>query len=524
MGESLKKLLDKDMRPILFYVMFFIFILGFSFAGLAYDFDYWARISVGKFFMQTGMVPKHDFFSYTPTHMWYDHEWGSGVVFYIINKLFSHTGTVILSAILVFLIFFFMSKTIKLRGVKTTHPYNFMYYFFAFITINYIVDQLIRCQLFSFMFFSIFLYCLELARKGNNKGLYTLPFLMLIWNNLHGGCAAGLGLIVIYAIGELLNKRSIRKYVVTFLFTFFVLPINPWGWDYLGFFISANTMNRAGIIEWYSLLSPQFGQYDYIEFLIYVFILFSTDLVITVKEIRSKTFVLDKTKYLALALILFESIKHIKLIPLGVITTGVFMYDNFYTVFNTITFNSVIKYAKIKDLMIYCIILIFAIVNINPSRFKPFLDWEKFPIKAVEFIKINHLEGNLLVNYGLGSFVGYKLYPHNKTFIDGRYEEVYDDYLLHVLFNYYELGRTWDKPLKEYPTKLVLAEKKYGVYNALLNEPGWAQIYSDESYAIFTKTNEVRKEYILPPTNLEYYQDHIFDTDMDFRGKKWQKK
>ena len=62
-----------------------------------------------------------------------------------------------------------------------------------------------RCQLFSFVFFSIFLYILEATRvKKATKLIWLLPFITIIWNNLHGGVVSGLGLIGMYFVGAIL--------------------------------------------------------------------------------------------------------------------------------------------------------------------------------------------------------------------------------------------------------------------------------------------------------------------------------
>ena len=70
-----------------------------------------------------------------------------------------------------------------------------------------------------------------------------------------------------------------------------------------------------------------------------------------------------------------------------------------------------------------------------------------YPVKEVEFIKQNHLNGKILVNFGLGSYVSYKLYPQNLIFMDGRYEEVYYDYMVPMLKNFYLANQNWDEIL-----------------------------------------------------------------------------
>ena len=78
-------------------------------------------------------VLKADFLSYTPVHTWWDHEWGSGVIFYFILKYLGPYYLIILQAILMFLIFFTASKIIKLR--TNYNPYNILFYFFTIMSV-----------------------------------------------------------------------------------------------------------------------------------------------------------------------------------------------------------------------------------------------------------------------------------------------------------------------------------------------------------------------------------------------------
>ena len=64
-----------------------------------------------------------------------------------------------------------------------------------------------------------------------------------------------------------------------------------------------------------------------------------------------------------------------------------------------------------------------------------------FPLKEVEFLKINNIKGNILVPFEMGSYVSYKLYPNNLIYMDGRYEEVYyPDTLEDLMEEYVEKG------------------------------------------------------------------------------------
>lgn len=509
--------MKKNLKPIIFYLTLFLCILAFNLMSDNYDYDLFARLIVGKCFVQTGQVLKHDFLSYTPTHLWYDHEWGSGVIFYLVQHFFSHVGLLLLQVIVVFLIFFIISKTVKIRGLTTTHPYNFLYYFVASSAFMQIYYQPVRCHIFSFLFFTLFLYILELSRKGENKPLIAIPFIMLVWNNIHGGCVSGLGLIAIYIIGELINRKPIKKYVLVFLASFLVLPINPWGADYLVFLLKANTMQRPSILEWQGIFYPLY-KYIYLEFKYFVSVLFLFELGYIIKSIKSKTFTFDATKYLTVAATLFLAIEHIKLIPLSVITISIFFYDDFYTFFNFISRNVFNKIAIYKDTLVYIIAFILLFINLKKAKFEPFLDFNKFPIMAIEFLRANNIKGNLLINFEHGSYASYKLYPNIKIYMDGRYEEVYDEEIKQMLDSFtFGEDIVRQELLKKFPPDLILIYKGFKVYPLLLKNPEWVQFFVDPNYALFIKANKVPKTYKIPSEDIQYYKKTLFDTNINFK-------
>lgn len=507
--------MSEKIKPISFYVIFFLFLLAFSTTAVDYDYDLWARLIAGMGFVQTGHVLKHDFLSYTPTHTWFDHEWGSSVIFYLTQHFFPYAGIIALQTILIFLTFFVITKFVELRGVKTTSAYNFLFYYFAFISMSQVLNNPIRCQLFSFLFFTIFLYILESARQGNNKMLWFTPLIMIIWNNLHGGCISGIGLILIYIIGEFFNRKPVKKYIYALIGTIIVLPINPWGFEYVKFLITANFMARPNITEWMGLFSKYYI-FKYMKFKIFASILLLTEFTVITRKIIEKKFDFDKTKFLVVTITIFLAVQHIKLIPLAVISMTCFFYDDFYTAFNTLTKNIFNKIANFKDTFIYILILIFAFANINSKIFKPLLSWSKYPLRAIEFIKINDIKGNLLTDFGYGSYASYKLYPNNKIFMDGRYEEVYYGFMMPYLTNFHVVKNNWYRLLELFPTDVVLLEKYYPVCKSLKTKKDWKQVFEDNKHVVFIKSKNTRKYYKTPSSDLNYYKKTLFDTKINF--------
>lgn len=510
--------MTEKLKPIIFYTTFFLFILAAGTISAGYDFDLWARLIAGMSVVQSGQVLKHDFLSYTPTHLWFDHEWGSGTVFYFFLHHFGAAGILILQTILVFLIFFTMTKIINLRGLKTTSAYNFIFYFFAFIAMAPIINEPVRSQLFTFLLFTVFLYILELARKGENRGLFVLAPIMIIWNNLHGGCISGIGLILLYVIGEFLNQNPVKKYIYSLVSTIIVLPINPWGFEYLKFLISANSMQRPDVSEWWGLFS-KYHILRFIKFKIFATVLVLSETVYCIKQAVYQKFVFDKTKFLILAATLFLAIQHVKLIPFFTIAATCFLYDDFYSAINFITSKFNNKIAIAKDVLIYTIILMFIFANLRTNAFGTFLTWNRYPLREVEFIKENNIKGNLLINFGQGSYASYKLYPQNKIFMDGRYEEVYYDGMVPMLKKFYLLNNGWDEVLTKFPPDVMVIEKVYPVYKKLKNLKEWKLVFEDKYFGVFVESKEAKNEYKIPPSNLNYYKKSLFDTDIKFMLK-----
>ena len=100
--------------------------------------------------------------------------------------------------------------------------------------------------------------------------------------------------------------------------------------------------------------------------------------------------------------------------------------------------------------------------------------------EALQFIKENKLSGNILVDMSYGSMFAYKLYPQNKIFMDGRYEEVYDPKLLLVMKDFFRAEG--EKPysiLTDYPIDIIVFKDGIkGKTQAKLQELKWRSIFT----------------------------------------------
>ncbi len=498
------------MNKTLFIITLFIMCIGLCALNCTPDIDIWARLIAGGYICENLAIPKTDFLSYSPTHIWYDHEWGASVIFYIIFKYFGSSGLIILKGLLVFTALFICYKTIDLRKPKTTVSYNILYYSIMFLAINRSLGAVIRCLLFTYIFFALYLYILERSRQNKNKSLIFLPVIMMFWCNIHGGFISGLGLILLYCLGELLNKRSIKKYLYALIGCLAVLFINPYGIEYVKFLFSAALMKREYITEWQS----PFIYKNLTLYIIYKLILIFVTITTLFKLIKNKISLkeIDITKILIILVTMCLSIKSLRHIPFFIICAGVFLYDDFYSIFKL---NTNKTFNLLKNVIIYFLIIAISFpLFISKKEIK--ITETKYPRFAIEFIKINNLKGNLFINFDWGSYAEYKLYPNNKIVMDGRYEEVYYPDLMDKLKNFHLVENDWYKVIREHPADVMVLEKKYPVFNKILNHPDWELVFDNNLSGVFVPKKKLKDKYIYPPASDNHYNDNLFKTDIKY--------
>mgnify|MGYP007069954633 CR=1 FL=1 len=275
----------------------------------------------------------------------------------------------------------------------------------------------------------------------------------------------------------------------------------------------ANTMPRPTIVEWFSIFAARYT-FKFLLFKLFMCFMILSQLIKVISDIKKygKDFYykIDKTKYIIILATVYLSISHVKLMPFFVIAALCFMYEDFYTLIKDI------KIPAYKEKSVYGLVLILSLFTLLTRDISLPVGFNRYPVKEVEFVRINNLNGKLLADFGYGSYISYKLYPNNLIFMDGRYEEVYYDYMLPVLNEFFMVKTNWDYVLKHYTPDVMIIQKSYPVYEKLSNIKDWKLVYEGEMFGVFLPASRVKKEYILPSDNQQYYKDSLFNTGIKF--------
>jgi hypothetical protein len=175
----------------------------------------------------------------------------------------------------------------------------------------------------------------------------------------------------------------------------------------------------------------------------------------------------------------------------------IFLIDNIF--FLRLLFNK-------KNKVVVLLILLASFLSINifvkNLKIQQSILSEIYPINAVQYIKDCNIEGNILSNMEYGSFIAYKLFPKNKIFMDGRYEEVYDTKLLSELEKVVKAEQIPDTFLEKYNINLIIVKSNQKI--SLSNK--WKEIYNDKGI------NKVTNNYWKIYTNKNYVNKNITKT------------
>ena len=494
---------------LIFYFAISCFILLFGALDNNIDFDFWARLIVGKSYFQTGKLFDFDFLSYGATHDFIDHEWGSSLIFYLVQNYFGDIGLFILKTVLIFLTIFLIVKIIRLKDSKI--KLHFLFFFFILQAISYNLFATIRCQSFSFLFFILYLYILKKS-KSNYRILWTIPAINIVWANMHGGFTIGIVLILLYATGEYLNKNNSKPYFITFLITSLTTLINPYGIKYIYFIFSALSLDRIHIPEWHSVFFNPLLQFQYLKFKLFFIITIILFIYLIIKNIKTwgiKNYyqTIDKSKYLIIIFCMFIALKSLRFHIFYAYVVLAFCYSDFYNIFNK---KLPEKIDNLKEIIISLLIFISMISHLYNYKFINEVSDKEYPIYCIEFLKINNLKGNLLTNFHTGSYAAYKLYPNIFIYMDGRYEEVYDVNLINKMGELFTAKN--NDLLKKYHSDFIIIEKHYALYKKLKSSSDWFLAYESENFALFLPISYKNNKFIMPEKSKEYYNKEKFKT------------
>jgi len=475
------------------------------------DPDFGWHYKMGELILQKG-IPKTDPFSYTmPSFPFIDHEWLTNVSYFWI---FGQVGFVGLGFISSFAVLFslLISTEILTKSDKGSLHVYWKRGLFLLMVISLLPFSGIRPQVFSWLFLSILLF-LILNRNINNKSLFFLPFLFLLWVNLHGSFSMGIGALVLFFILKFLRLKKIIIFllpvIILCIIATFINPYGPGIWKEVWMQVS-DTALRWRIQEWQpSFFYPNFS---------FLFLLSFSGIFIF--RYRRKFLLEEIGLFLAFLYLSLSSVRHV---PLWIILNSYFFSKCLIFLkeeADDVKFGS----ERMKKISIYFFVICFIVFLVTTLRsiywFLNSANQGFYPQKAIIFLQNNSGPGEIFSQYGWGGYLIWK-YPDKKVFIDGRmpswrwkknpknessfamedylsllngeknYKKIFSQYnITRVLWPVEDLEKT-PKPINfivkidNFFCRFRKCKPKFDFLETLIKD-GWKEIYKDNIAVIYT--------------------------------------
>lgn len=520
----------------IFLALIFIFIFAL-FSVEIRDSDFWWHLKTGEYIYKTGSIPTTDPFAFTSLakdpinpeskriKFILTQYWLAQVVFYWVYNLFNFQGIIFLRAFILTLFIFIIYISLRREGAGLYLSVGLLIPTVMIISSNFTGE---RPQLFSFLFAFLLIFLMDGFRKRSSvaydetkitgssgmKYLMPIPFLMLIWTNLHGGFFVGTVLILGYLFCELvkyrakkfgtsLNANSIKYFSMISVLSVIVSLINPNGYNVVSILTELEKSRyRETIIEAMSPLKIGLSYADVSLFFL-ILVLSLAVLLINLKKLD----LTDAAIFSGLAIMGLSAVRFIPFfVPLATLVIARYGLKTGGNIFHTERFSSLIPKGRI--VFVVCLLAILIVGSVKYDFFvKSGVRQNKYPEGAVKFLKENRITGNMFNPYYWGGYLIWGLYPDYKVFIDGRglIEDVYFQYLNVFQAKYQKIEDIpeWKAILKAYNINFILTfsvDKFTGqmvpLVPALYNSPEWHLIYMDKISLIFIKDRPENKHFI----------------------------
>ncbi len=485
------------------------------------NFDLGWQLATGRYIVQTGQLPRYDMFSYTAAGKEWIYPVGAPLLFYLLYSLAGYPALNLLGMLACVAVVALLLLA-NLPRVEPAGPARFRWARFDLTKLNLGTLWLValavptiagrtsaRADLFTTVLFAAVLVLLWRFHLGLLDRLYLLPFLFVIWANLHQGFIFGLALFFALLSAKIAicrdSRLQLRRLLCWFGACALTVLVNPWGWRlYTSLWRVRQDMafqrgfigEASGVpVGWWSL-----GELLRLHDPDSSFWMLAAAAVAGVVVAAARRQVLSA---LLLAGAIYIGFQYVRAQVLLVITAAVVLP----VVFGGLAFArfraaSRVLAAGASALLLLVVTLRSAdlvsnryyIARGDIATFGFGVSWW-FPERALNFIEREKLPGRLYHDYNLGGWVMWRLWPRYPVYIDGRVSPFTPDIFLEqqALITAAPDSPQWQAFLDRWGINtLLISLARYQGYRvspaALCAAPEFRLVYLDEVSGVWVRS------------------------------------
>lgn len=473
------------------------FIIAVTDVGRWADPDLWGHIRFGQLVLALGHAPVRNPYSYSaPGFLWRDPEWLAEALLAFSFDTFGIVGLKLMK-------FGCTAATVLLMALAAAETRASVLIQLVVLTVAgvaLIPMMQFRPQLFSYMLLSalMVLFARDSFRPSGASLWLAVPIFVL-WANTHGGVAAGLAVLALYAgvrgLEQLAGGRGLRPSLrlggVTLACAAATL-VNPYGF---GNWLAVerairNPMTRAIISEWQPLLFKIAQQWHQspgtaVNFAVVIALPLALAVCVAIRPCGG-----DLPLVAIAALMALGAYLSVRNMPLAVIAVVAPLCRHASLVLEKTRFGdpaAVEPRQASNEILVSALVLVMALSTGLFSRSLP--DSFPQPQGAVDFMQTHELHGNLLCDFSWGDYLIWRMAPRSKVFIDGRYDFAYPMTVIEDYFDFKFDGPRAAAVLEAYPHDYVLMTPASPVRALMERRRDWKLIYSDTDSLLFARAD-----------------------------------
>lgn len=453
----------------------------------------------GKVFVEQGIIPATNFYSYTvPDAPVVNHHWGSGVLFFLAWQAGGFT------AVQVFFMAISIATLVLMFGIAAAAAGPGPAALAALLAIPMLAERTeIRPEAFTYLFAALFLLVLLKYEKDRRwRILILLPVLELLWVSTHIYFFLGPALIGAFLVGALLWRpfdwRGIQPLVWTFLAACAATLANPFGLK--------GAMAPFTIFQNYGYRVAENQPLWFIETLLRNpnFTIFKILCVILAAGFVLRAWRARDSR-ISVPLLLIG----IFVAASGWLATRNFALFGFFFVpivaMNTAAWCGNFFAARRRALAAAAGMLV--VLALAPALFgqwqryfpywkEPGLGLERGTGGAAEFFTAHGLRGPVFNNYDIGGYLIWHLFPQEKVFTDNRPEAYTEEFFRTRYVPIQERDDAWQESMARWGFNAIFFSHRdmtpWGQQFLVsrIQDREWAPVYADRYAIIFLRRNE----------------------------------
>ncbi len=465
------------------------------------------HLRTGEWILANGRVPDRDIFSFTRAGQpWFAWEWLWDVTFAALHAHWGMAAVIFVSSLIIAATF---ALVYRLSLWRSGDPILAIAVTLAACFASSI-HWLARPHLVTLLLIAVFYTLLERAQMGKSRTLVWLPLLTVLWTNLHGGFAAGIALVALYAAGEAVTGVAeahsqarteafgrARRYLACAAACLAASLVNPYGYH-----LHAHVVRYLGnsqlteIISEFQPLGFQHPVGGYIEAMIVVAAItaawnaYHRRFTYTILLIGWTHLALVSARHVPLFLILAapqvsacvadlmsrarraDVADWVRRLSQGFVRLGTEVA-------------AVERIGRIPVLPVAAVAMLLLLLRAQAgAAFRTEYDSKTYPVRAAGMLRGQ--SGVLTTDYW-GGYLIYRLYPDFRVFMDGRS----DFYGLDFSKQYFRVmyGRhDWQAILDRYRVETVLLPVKQSLVGTLKESARWRPVYDDGMAILFRRS------------------------------------